>query len=341
MLINGECLEEMKKLSDKSINLILCDLPYGTTACKWDTVIPFDKLWEQYERIIKDNGVIALYGSQPFTSVLLMSNIKLFKHNWVWDKKRGVGHLLAKKRPMMCTEDILIFYRDLNKRKSQVTSFIKLRRYFKSILDEINLPKKEIINKVGQRVDHCFRHDSTQWDLCTKETYEDITEKFGINNFSVFREYEDIREEYNTEELKFKDVVYNPQMRPRDNPRLSKMGKFTKTTYGDLEEFEGEVLTERYPINLISFDKSGHKDMLLHNTQKPVALMEYLIKTYSNEGDLVLDNCMGSGTTGVACVNLNRDFIGMELDEKYFEIASERINDALHEDQLNVLEVSE
>jgi len=324
-IIHGDCLEVMKDIPDKSIDMILCDLPYGTTACSWDVIIPLDKLWGQYERIIKDDGIIVLTASQPFTSLVVTSNIKRFKHNWVWDKKRGVGHLLAKKRPMMCTEDILIFYRDLNERKSQTTSFVGLRKYFKEVLDKIGLTKKIIIERVGQRADHCFRCNSTQWDLPTKETYQELIEVFKIDKFTEFKTYEELKKEYQTEELRFKEVVYNPQMRPRDKPRLSKMGKFTKTTYGDLNEFNGDILTERYPINLISFDKSGHKDMLLHNTQKPVALFEYLIKTYTNEGDLVLDNCAGSGTTGVACKNLNRNFILIEKEEKYIKVIEERL----------------
>jgi site-specific DNA-methyltransferase (adenine-specific) len=233
-LIQGDCLEIMPSIPDKSIDMILCDLPYGTTGCKWDTIIPFDKLWEQYKRIIKDNGAIVLTASQPFTSALVMSNIKMFKYEWIWDKVRGVGHLLAKKRPMMATENILVFCKTTP-------------RYF-------------------------------------------------------------------------------PQMRERDKPRKSKNNGNTEVYAGDKKDFEGEILNKRYPINILQFNKSSGKDMLLHPTQKPVALFEYLIKTYTNEGDLVLDNCMGSGTTGVACKNLNRNFIGIEKDPEYFKIAEKRIN---------------
>ena len=234
-LIQGDCLELMKDIPDKSIDMILCDLPFGTTACKWDTIIPFEPLWEQYERVIKDNGAIVLFGSQPFTSELIHSNLKMFKYCWVWDKVRGVGHLNAKKRPMMATEDVCIFYR--------------------------------------------------------------------------------------------KPCTYNPQMRERKVPKKSK-NHATQEVYGKTRDnFEGEVLDKKYPINLITFSKSAQKDFTLHPTQKPVALLEYLIKTYTNEGEVVLDNCMGSGSTGVACKNLNRNFIGIELDETYFNIAKERIEE--------------
>ena len=328
LLFKGDCLELMKDIEDKSVDMILCDLPYGTTVCKWDSIIPFDKLWEQYERIIKDNGTIVLTASQPFTSALVMSNIKLFKHNWVWDKKRGVGHLLAKKRPMMCTEDVLVFYRDLNERKSQITSFVRLREYFKYLYQEINTSKKEILNSIGQKADHCFRFNSTQWDLPTEETYQELSEIYNIDELKLFRTYEDLFREYKEEELTFKKNTYNPQMRKRQVSRVSKMKSSKETCYGDLKEYMGDELKEKYPINLIQFDKSGHKDMLLHNTQKPVALFEYLIKTYTNEGDLVLDNCVGSGTTNIACLNTNRRCIGVEKEEKYVEIARKRLEEA-------------
>lgn len=230
-----DCLEGMKLIDSKSIDMILCDLPYGTTQCKWDIIIPFDKLWGQYERIIKDNGVIVLFGSQPFTSKLIHSNLKLFKYCWVWDKVRGVGHLNAKKRPMMVTEDICVFYKN----------------------------------------------------SCT----------------------------------------YNPQMREREKSRKSK-NKATQEVYGKTKEiFEGEVLEKKYPINLITFSKSAQKDFTLHPAQKPVALCEYLIKTYTNENELVLDNCAGSFTTAVACDNTNRNWICIEKEEKYCNIGLTRIND--------------
>ena len=233
-LIKGDCLEVMKDIPIKSIDMILCDLPYGTTACKWDTVIPFEPLWEQYNRIIKDNGAIVLFGSEPFSSMLRLSNLKNYKYDWKWDKVRGVGHLNAKKRPMMCVEDIIVFYK--------------------------------------------------------------------------------------------KQCLYNPQMRDRDKPRTSK-NNATQEVYGRTNKnFVGDTLDKKYPLNLITFSKSSQKDMLLHPTQKPVELLEYLINTYTNEGETVLDNTMGSGSTGVACLNTSRNFIGIEQDDKYFEIAYNRIN---------------
>ena len=226
----GDCLEVMKNIPDKSIDMILADLPYGTTACKWDTIIPFEPLWEQYKRIIKDNGAIVLTASQPFTSVLVMSNVKDYKYSWVWNKKAFSNQMMVKFQPLRITEDICVF----NSKIYQPQGLIKYEK----------------ITKQGSK----------------------ITDNIG--------------------------------------------GGIRKTEY--MQEFTN------YPKNLLEFSKDRPS---LHPTQKPVALFEYLIKTYTNEGDIVLDNCMGSGTTGVACKNLNRNFIGIEKDENYFKIAEKRINE--------------
>ena len=229
-LLQGDCLELMKQVPDKSIDLILCDLPYGTTQNKWDTIIPFDKLWAQYNRIIKDNSAILLFSQMPFGANLIMSNPKMFRYEWIWEKDNSTGFLNAKKMPLKKHENILVFYKHL--------------------------------------------------------------------------------------------PTYNPQMREGFKSYSQTQGRHS-SNYGAYEE--GYITSSdgtRYPIDIIEFnrDKSG-----LHPTQKPVALLEYLVKTYTNEGDTVLDNCMGSGSTGVACVNTNREFIGMELDEKYYKIACERL----------------
>ena len=229
-LLQGDCLELMKNIPDKSIDLILCDLPYGTTHNKWDTIIPFDKLWEQYKRIIKDNGAILLFSQMPFGASLIMSNPKMFRYEWIWEKNQAVGFLNAKKMPLRKHENILVFYKHLPTYNPQ--GLIKL--------DE-PIQEKGSANRNGKN--------------------------YGVADKSFIRTH------------------------------------------------------TNYPTDIITFSKdSGY-----HPTQKPVDLLEYLIKTYTNEGDTVLDNCMGSGSTGVACVNTNRDFIGMELNEEYFKIACERI----------------
>ena len=243
-LILGDCLEKMKDIPDKSIDMILCDLPYGTTACKWDTIIPFDKLWEQYERIIKPNGAIVLTASQPFTSALVMSNPKMFKYEWIWEKAVGSNFAALKYQPMKEHENILVFCKGTT----------------------VYNPIKEERKGSGKQ-----------------------RQKAGYANSKA----------------------------------TAKTGQFiggimdaTKRT-NDYEEL-------RYPSSIQYFNNRD-KDRGMHPTQKPVALMEYLIKTYTNENETVLDFTMGSGTTGVACENLNRNFIGIEKDETYFKIAQDRI----------------
>ena len=246
-LKQGDCLELMKNIPDKSVNMILCDLPYGTTACKWDTIIPFEPLWEQYNRVIKDNGAIVLTASQPFTSALVMSNLKMFKHEWIWQKAVGSNFATVKYQPMKEHESILVFGKG------------KVRYY--PIMQERSGNEKGKVRKATRTV---------SIGSCGGEVYGNI-----VSN--------------------------------RD----------TKS-YGKL----------RNPSSVQFFQNRKPSDRGLHPTQKPIALLEYLIKTYTNEGDTVLDNCMGSGSTGVACMNTNRNFIGIELDEQYFNIAKERIENA-------------
>lgn len=229
-LFHGDCLELMKDIPDGSIDMILCDLPYGTTACKWDTVIPFEHLWEQYKRIIKENGAVVLFGSEPFSTELRHSNLKDFRYDWIWEKEQGANFMLCKYQPYKVHEIISVFSRK--------------------------------------------RHN------------------------------------------------YFPQM-TEGKPYISGKG-----TSGDITRNVVKIQTKnngtRYPRS-IQFFKTDKAKGSLHPTQKPVALLEYLVKTYTNQDDVVLDNCMGSGSTGVACINTGRRFIGMELDEGYFNIAKERI----------------
>lgn len=230
----GDCLELMKEIPDKSIDMILCDLPYGTTHNKWDNIISLDALWGGYERVIKDNGVIVLFGDGMFTANLMLSNPNMWRYNLVWDKQRGCDFLNANVKPLKSHEDICVFYK-------------------------------------------------------RKPTYN-------------------------------KQYWYSKPYRKTKNGSLS-------NNYGDRKEAYTESKDgKRNPLSILSFPRDGKR---IHPTQKPVALLEYLIKTYTNEGETVLDNCMGSGSTGVACINTNRNFIGYELDEKYFEIAEKRLNECI------------
>lgn len=234
-LILGDCLQAMEGLPDASVDMILTDLPYGTTACKWDVVIPFEPLWHQWKRICRFDGAIVLTAAQPFTSKLVMSNPKGFAYAWVWDKGVGASFVQAKRMPMRVHEDVLIF-----------SPSGKTPRYF-------------------------------------------------------------------------------PQMVPKDKPLTVKESKACKNAAIPINPRPAKTYTESYPRSIQSFSSRSAGSRGLHPTQKPVPLMEYLIKTYTQRGETVLDCCMGSGTSGVAAVQIGRKFIGIEKDENYFEIAKERI----------------
>lgn len=235
-ILLGDCLELMKDIPDESIDMILADLPYGTTQNKWDVIIPLDKLWEQYERIIKENGMICLTSAEPFTSTLITSNKKMFKYDLIWDKKLSSGFLNAKRMPLRRHEQILCFYK-------------KLPTYNPEMVTRGKVRKKGITTETGKH-----------------------TSNYG----------------------KFKNSVVENN--------------------------------EYYPTSIIEVSNANRKDKL-HPTEKPVALFEYLIKTYTNEGELVLDNCAGSGTTAIACLKTNRQFIVMEKEQKYYDIILKRVED--------------
>jgi len=260
-LLKGDCLELMKDIPNGSIDMILADLPYGTTACKWDTIIPFEPLWMQYKRIIKDNGAIVLTASQPFTSALVMSNIKMFKYEWIWDKVVGANFMNLKNQPFKVHENILIFSKSAN----FAFNPIRINRTSESLKRD-PVGKSRIISQKNRK---------------------------------------DKAEHYNNKPIN--DII------------LNKDGL-------------------KHPISIIKFSKIAkikrYNSPNKHPTQKPTILFEYLIKTYTNEGDMVLDNVMGSCTTGIACLILKRNFIGMELNDKYFEIAEKRIEE--HQRQLTM-----
>lgn len=239
-LYHGDCVNLMKEIPDKSVDMILCDLPYGTTACKWDIVIPFNLLWEHYKRIIKPCGCIALFGRQPFTSFVVQSNLPWWRYELIWEKDKGTDFGNANRKPLNAHESIEIFYNKqpiYNKQMRKGTPYMR-KNYRNNGEDDLN-----------------FKSDNSG---------------LWINK------------------------------------------------------------GERTPTSVLKFARDNiHRGKNLHPTQKPVALLEWLINTYTNEGDLVLDNCMGSGSTGVACINTNRKFIGMELDGEYFNIAKERIEKTL------------
>lgn len=237
-LMLGDCLERMSEIPDGSVDMVLCDLPHGTTQNKWDSIIPLESLWMQYKRVCRPYAAIVLTANQPFTSTLVASNLEMFRYDWQWEKPAASGHLNAKKMPLRAHETILVFCQ-------------KSLRYF---------PQKTHghSRKVARNVDRSLK----------------LSGCYG--------------------------------------------GQRGITSYDS---------TDRYPRSVVKFSTDKQKSAI-HPTQKPVALMEYLIRTYTNEGETVLDNCMGSGTTGVACVNTKRNFIGIERDENYFKISEKRISEA-------------
>ena len=247
-IYNEDCLEGMKRIPDKSVDMILCDLPYGTTACAWDTIIPFEPLWEQYKRVIKDNGAIVLTASQPFTTALINSNFNGMKHIWYWNKENGGNFAVAKYMPQKVIEEIVVFSKD------------------------------------GQRV----------------------------NYYPIMEDVE------------------KGKVRPINRPMKRKESNPQGMASGIIKASNNYSNKKRYPKNVLTFNnraKELNSSQRVHPTQKPVALFEYLIKTYTNEGETVLDNCMGSGTTAIACMNTNRNYIGFELDEDYHKLSEKRISE--------------
>lgn len=246
-LMHGDCLEEIKNIPDGSVDMVLTDPPYGTTACKWDSVIPFESMWEQLKRITKPNGAIVMTGSQPFTSSLIMSNVEMFKYCWVWEKSRPTGHVHSKNKPMKKHEDIVVFSTGTTVHATQS----KTRMCYNP---------QNLISKVVPHIRKNSAEAATGAGFGARPSHRNTVQEFG-----------------------------------------------------------------NYPASILEIASEGKT---VHPTQKPVALMKYLINTYSNEGETILDFTMGSGTTGVACINTNRNFIGIELDEQYFKIAKERIEGA-------------
>lgn len=255
-IYNEDCLIGMEKIKDKSVDMILCDLPYGMTDCKWDSILPLDKLWKQYERVIKDNGAIVLTAAQPFTTHLIASNMKLFKYTWYWIKNRPSGWQHAKNKPMTKVEEVCVFS------KAPIGHFSRL----------------------GDR---------------RMEYYPQGIKPSGKKTISAAK-------------------------------RGNIMGARPNQTGKEYESFTG------FPHNILEIQNVIGKQTV-HPTQKPVELFEYLIKTYTNEGDKVLDNCIGSGTTAIAAINTNRNYIGFELDKEYFELAKDRIKK--HNKQMELFDI--
>ena len=321
----GDCLALMPSIPDKSVDMILCDLPYGTTSCEWDSIIDMGKLWSEYERVIKDNGAIVLTAQGMFCAKLMTYREKWFNHDYVWIKNMHSNFALVGIQPLRIFENVLVF-RPPRRDDLEIQFNKELRAYFNKVHEFIGVSKKHILNVIGQCVDHCFRYTSSQFDLCTKETYEQLIQHFKIDQMKGFLNYEVLQAMNPPYTFNFDDRV--------KRQFVSKNNDFNRQMYGDKtngkykEHISKEY--ENYPTNVLYFDVERGQ----HPTQKPVALFEYLIKTYTNEGEVVLDNCSGSGTTAIACLNSNRHFICIEKDETYYKKSLERI--ANHEPLLHL-----
>lgn len=322
-LYNGDCLEVMKSIPDKSVDMILCDLPYGTTDNPWDSVIPFEPLWEQYKRVLIDSGVVVLFGSQPFTTSIINSNLEMFRYEWIWEKESGTGFLNAKKAPLKNHENICVFYLDKAEVTGRSKKFNELRNYFEEEKKKSGLSNKDIQALLGNQMYRHYFSAGTQFSIPTRKNYE------KLQSTGFFKTpYDEIKAKWDklSQDCRF---TYNPQF-SEGKPYVSN-GSGNSSNWGNIKPKEYKSINTgyRYPKSILKFNRDKEK---LHPTQKPVALLEYLIKTYTNENELVLDNCMGSGSTGIACINTNRKFIGIELDNNYFNIAKDRINKRIQHD---------
>jgi len=322
----------MDEIPDKSIDLILCDLPYGITDCRWDSVIPFDLLWKQYKRILKFNGTVVLFGNQPFTTMLINSNLHDFSHVWYWKKNNVTGGLNAKKQPMRCIEDICVFRCNISSKNNQGLHE-NLRKYFLNELKKSGLKRKDIDEILDNSMSSHYFTKGQQFSIPSEKNYRILQKKTGYfqRNYESIKTEFDIGKKIKTGNFSF---TYNPQgVYTLNKPRIKIIKEsYNYQIYSKIKPAEiYHQLKSGYPVNLLEINQE--KEVIsgrnrLHPTQKPVELLEYLIRTYSNEGEIVLDNCMGSGSTGIACMNTNRNFTGIELDENYFRIAENRINDA-------------
>lgn len=309
-IYNIDCLEGMKMIPDGSVDCIVCDLPYGTVKdmpiegwknkgdlCQWDEVIDGDKLFAQYSRILRQNGVAILFSQEPYTHKLRGYGDSAFRFVYplVWIKNNFANAFSADKAPVSYFEDMSVF-----RKVYDTDNQNPLREYSLQVLNFIGKPKREIINEIGQSVDHFFRHSTSQFAMPTPKTYDLLIKHYGIDKMEDFREWQDLKDEEKDYEARFRKVFNLPE------------GQNVKS-------------------NVFQYSKDQNN---IHPTQKPLSLIRDLIATYSNEGDTILDNCMGSGTTAIACIREKRHFIGFELNEDYYEKACKRIQNELSQPTL-------
>lgn len=305
VLIHADCFDVFPYIADKSVDMICCDLPYGTTACAWDIIIPFDKLWNEYKRIIKDKGVIVLFGSEPFSSLLRTSNLNWYKYDWIWEKNNAGNFQLVNYQPLKIHETISVFY---NETPNMEFANIMVENMKRLNLKQIDVSKLELSRTGGMTGWVTNKMNGSQ--LPTEQQWSKICDLFGIEN------------QYDKILSTVKKITYNLEL---DDTELILSNKGKAGTLGHLSsesKRDNYIQTKTgYPKSILKYDRENG----LHPTQKPLELMKYLIKTYSNEDDVVMDNCMGSNTTGLACKELNRQYIGIEKDKYYYDVSVGRV----------------
>ena len=322
-LYRCDCFEFFKDNEDRlkyKVDLVVVDLPYGQTEYKWDKKIDLKKMWKHLFKITKPDAVFCFFTTTKYGYELIHSKPHLFCYDLVWYKTNSVGFLSAKKGPLRKHEMIYIFKRN-NINDVNVEFNKTLREYSKNLFEWIGKTKQEIFKEMGNRgLDHFTRWDTLQFSLPTKKNYKLMEERYNIEEYKDYMTYEEMRGAYQPIGCHH---TYNPQM-TEGKPYKTKNGVLKDSPYGDILIIGKDNKGERYPVSVLKY---GYDKEKLHGTQKPVALCEWLVKTYSNKGDKVLDFTMGSGSTGVACKNTGRYFIGVEIDEDIYKVAEKRLND--------------
>lgn len=320
MLYHGDCFEIFPSIN-KKIDLVLVDLPYGQTGNKWDICIDLKKMWIELKKICSENCNYIFTTTTKYGVQLINSNPNWFRYDLVWEKSRLVGYLSCNEAPLRTHEMIYIF----GNMDTKYLEDINIREYFKSLLSYINRPQKEIKQLFGQSdINHCWRFSSIQFALPTEINYNQLVQEYKINQMEGFIPYIELKRSYKDirEKEKKPEKTYNPQM-TEGKPYNIKEGKIPKSNYGkDMKRSKLTNTGTRYPKSILKFQ---NENKTIHPTQKPVDLLVYLIKTYSNENNTVLDFTMGSGSTGIACKLTNRQFIGIEKDPDIYFSAVNRL----------------
>jgi DNA modification methylase len=392
-LYNGDCFDVFKNIKDKTIDLFILDLPYGQTACEWDTCIDLKQMWIDIKRIMKPSAILCFFCTTKFGYQLIKSNEKWFKYDLIWQKSRKVGFLSANKRQLRNHENIYVFSNDNNHSKDdkEIKRNIELRKYAEKIKEYINKPLKQISKDIGNMgLNHFYAFKSSQFEMLTEKTYKKLIELYNIDKMEGFMKYEDMVKKWeknpistynpqktegkpyktgesdltnsyyrdNKSEYKskandnkgdrhptsiieheniyiFKDKqgTYNPQKKKLNKPYTDKRNRKINNCYGEQEQNFIKKHTHAHPTSIIDNEttilKYNNPHKTIHRTEKPVGLLEYLIKTYSNEGDVIMDFTMGSGSCGVACYNTKRKFIGVEMDKDIYQLTKNRIEEHL------------